>query len=184
MTRIDEIIRRLLPELQVPAHLKPSDMLDESVVPPKGVADRVVAMRDLAKSGGSYRELCGQMVSSSDVAAYYRPRLGPELAEIVIVVGLNAKHHIVESWCVSKGDVSASTVGPRQVFRPLLLNMCSAFVLVHNHPSGEPTPSNEDVAITRRLRQVGEIVGIELIDHVIVGSLGHFSFADAGLLAA
>jgi DNA repair protein RadC len=75
-------------------------------------------------------------------------------------------------------------LGPRQVFRPLLLNACSAFILVHNHPSGEPTPSSEDVTITARLRKVGELVGVSLLDHVIVSAGGHFSFADAGLLAA
>ncbi len=184
MTRIDEIIRRLLPDLQVPAHLNPSDLLDEAVVPPQGVADRVAALRDLVRTGGSYRELSGQVATSADVAVFYRPKLAPELSEVVIVVGLNCKNHIIQSWCVSRGDVAASVVGPRQVFRPLLLNACSSFLLVHNHPSGEPTPSSEDIAITARLRKVGEIVGVPLLDHVIVAAGGHFSFADAGLLTA
>lgn len=148
------------------------------------MAEKVEALRELVKSGGNSRELSGLITKSADVAEYYRPRLGPELSEVVIVVGLDTKHRIVESWCVSRGDVAASILGPRQVFRPLLLNACSAFILVHNHPSGEPTPSSEDVAITAKLRQVGEIVGIQLLDHIIVGDKGYFSFLDSGLLKA
>lgn len=184
MTRIDEIIRRLLPDLQVPAHLRPSDLLDESVVPPEGVAEKIEALRALAKSGGSYRQLSDRVTCSKEVAEHFRPKIGPELSEVVIVVGLDCKNRIVESWCVSRGDTSASVLSPRQVFRPLLLNACTSFVLVHNHPSGEPSPSAEDVGITNRLRKVGELVGIQLLDHIIVAAEGHFSFLDAGLLTA
>src|SRR5258707_90132 len=71
--------------------------------------------------------------------------------------------------CVSEGTLTTALVHPREVFAPAIRDRAAALILVHNHPSGDPTPSSEDVALTDRLRQVGEVVGIRVLDHVVVG---------------
>jgi len=78
------------------------------------------------------------------------------------------------------GSLTASLVHPREVFEPLIRDTAAGVLLIHNHPSGDPTPSPEDLEITRRLRQVGELVGIRVVDHVVVADEGYASFAEMG----
>ena len=81
---------------------------------------------------------------------------------------------------VSEGSLTAALVHPREVFAPAIRAAAAALVLIHNHPSGDPTPSAEDSAITERLRQVGELVGIRVLDHVVVGRGRWVSMAEEG----
>jgi DNA repair protein RadC len=87
---------------------------------------------------------------------------------------------------VSQGTLTASLVHPREVFRPALRESAAAVVLVHNHPSGDPTPSREDIEITERLMRAGELLGVPVLDHVVVAERGYRSLRDdlpAGSLA-
>ncbi len=84
---------------------------------------------------------------------------------------------------VSEGSLTSSIVHPREVFRPAIQQAAARVLFVHNHPSGDPAPSQEDIQITRRLVQTGEIVGIRALDHVVIGAHKYFSFADQGLLS-
>ncbi len=183
-TRIDELIALVLPKAPLPAHLSPSMLLDEAVVPPAKVAAKVLALRELIRRGGRADELSDLPVTSStDVAARYRARLGPDTLESMHVVGLDSRHRVRLELCVARGGISSCAVMPSDVLRPLVLNACAGGVVVHNHPSGDPSPSSEDVALTERLAEGARVLGIRLVDHVIVASGGHFSFLDAGLLA-
>jgi DNA repair protein RadC len=83
---------------------------------------------------------------------------------------------------VSVGSLTASVVTPRELFKSAILASAAAIVISHNHPSGEPAPSQEDIRLTERISKAGEILGIKLLDHVIIGELGHYSFSDAGRL--
>ena len=94
---------------------------------------------------------------------------------------LDGKNRPIKLVRVSEGTLTASLVHPREVFVPVIEETAAAIILVHNHPSGDPTPSAEDVAITRRLRQVGELMGVEVLDHVVIGEGRYVSFADEGL---
>jgi DNA repair protein RadC len=97
------------------------------------------------------------------------------------VLLLNARHEVQRRETVSIGSLNASIVHPREVFLPAILQSAASIVLVHNHPSGDPEPSEEDLSITRRLAQVGELVGIAVLDHVIVAARGlDACFADLG----
>ncbi len=98
--------------------------------------------------------------------------------EHFMVVGLDAKHAIIGINTVSIGSVTLSIVHPREVFKPLILMNASAVLLAHNHPSGDPTPSQEDRTLTRRLKDAGELVGITVLDHVVLGEDRFYSFAD------
>lgn len=100
-------------------------------------------------------------------------------------VPLDGKNRPLGLNCVSIGTLTASLVHPREVLKPLILTSAAAAVVVHNHPSSDPTPSREDSAITTRLYEVLSLVGIVLLDHVIIGDAGrYFSFADETTLLA
>jgi DNA repair protein RadC len=96
--------------------------------------------------------------------------------EVFRVLLLDARHHLIRKVTVSRGSLNASIVHPREVFRPAIVASAAAVVLVHNHPSGDPTPSRDDLELTKRLVKVGELLGIEVLDHVIVVRSGFLSF--------
>jgi DNA repair protein RadC len=98
------------------------------------------------------------------------------------VLLLNTQNQILRNVQVTRGTLDASLVHPREVFRAAIVESAASVVLVHNHPSGDPTPSAEDRAVTRQLRSAGQMVGIEVLDHVIVGEGRYVSFVEAGLL--
>jgi DNA repair protein RadC len=100
--------------------------------------------------------------------------------EHFIVVALDAKHAVIGINTVSIGSVTLSIVHPREVFKPLILMNASAALLAHNHPSGDSTPSQEDRALTRRLKDAGELLGIAVLDHLVLGEDRYYSFADHG----
>ena len=116
-----------------------------------------------------------------DVLAQVRD-LSRARREHFVVLLLNARHELQCRETVSIGTLNASIVHPREVFLPALLHSAASVVLVHNHPSGDPEPSEEDLSITRRLVQVGELVGIGVLDHVIVASRGLVSLRSRRLL--
>jgi DNA repair protein RadC len=95
---------------------------------------------------------------------------------------LNGKNRFLKLVRVSEGSLTASLVHPREVFRPAILEAAAGLLCVHNHPSGDPAPSPEDLQITRRLVEVGRLIGIRVLDHVIVGENEYFSFADEGMI--
>lgn len=100
--------------------------------------------------------------------------------EQFVVCGLDAKHHIIGLNVVSVGSLTVSIVHPREVFKPLILMNACALLCAHNHPSGDPSPSPEDHALTDRLRNAGDLLGITLLDHIVLGDRYNYSFADQG----
>jgi DNA repair protein RadC len=118
--------------------------------------------------------------SSRDVYRHYRGRLATLRHEAFYVVLLDAKNRFLCDVKVSEGSLSAAIVHPREVFRPVIEESAAAVILVHNHPSGDPTPSAEDVAITARLRQVGDIMGVKVLDHLVIGAGCYTSFVERG----
>ncbi len=122
--------------------------------------------------------------SSRDIDAALRPRLAHADVEHFIAIALDAKNRPIRQLLIARGGLSACPVAPSDVFRALLREAAAGVVFVHNHPSGEPSPSAEDVALTDRLRRAGELLGVGVLDHVIIGREGYFSFLDAGLLVA
>ena len=118
--------------------------------------------------------------SSASAHAYFAPWLRDERKEVVMVAALDAKLRVLASEKVSGGTVEQALAHPRDVFRVALAREASRLVVAHNHPSGDPTPSRDDHALTRRLRQAGEILSVHLMDHVVIGQDGYFSFADHG----
>lgn len=108
------------------------------------------------------------------VASILRPLLEGETSERFVALLLNGKHRVVGFADVSRGTLTSSLVHPREVFAPALRELAAAVIVAHNHPSGDPEPSVEDIEVTRRLREAGQILGVPLLDHIIVGAGGEF----------
>jgi len=102
--------------------------------------------------------------------------------EVFVVLLVDVKNRLVFTHLVTKGTLDASLVHPRDVFRRAIQESSAAIILAHNHPSGDPEPSAEDVALTRRLADAGDLIGIPILDHVVVGRDGYVSMAERGVL--
>lgn len=120
--------------------------------------------------------------SSRDVAVYYRPRMKDLKQETFRCALLDTKNKIIREEVVSIGSLSASIVHPRDSFKAAVRESAAAVIFIHNHPSGEVKPSQEDILLTKRLVQAGDVLGIQVLDHIIIGDGGHFSFRDNGMI--
>ncbi len=116
----------------------------------------------------------------ADVHRHFHARLRDAPHERFLVLLLDGRHRVLREVTASQGTLTASLVHPREVFRPALREAAAAVILVHNHPSGDPTPSREDREVTERLVQVGEILGVPVLDHVIVAERGYVSLRQDG----
>ncbi|MEB2284550.1 MAG: DNA repair protein RadC [Myxococcales bacterium] len=145
-------------------------------------AAMVQALGELARRYGQQRLARGTPLrTSAEVYRHCGERLAALRKEQFHVILLDGKNRPLKAVRVSEGTLTASLVHPREVFVPVIEESAAAIILVHNHPSGDPTPSAEDIAITRRLREVGELMGVRVLDHVIIGHGRYVSFTDEGL---
>lgn len=118
--------------------------------------------------------------TAADVWVHYRARLALCPVEEFWVVALDIRHRVQFESCAARGSLTGVEVHPRDIFRPLIRASAAAVIFCHNHPSGDPTPSRQDIELTARLRDVGELCGISVLDHVVVGAEGFISLADRG----
>lgn len=125
-----------------------------------------------------------RIVSSSlDVFSAYKDEIESMDREVFIVAGLNAKNEVVGETIISIGSTDGCQVEPREVFRALVSwPRVTRAIVLHNHPSGDCTPSSADGMLTKRLAECGKLLGIELLDHIIIGKASFASFRDLGLL--
>ena len=105
-----------------------------------------------------------------------------ETKELFITLHLDGKNRILCMETVSVGSLNQSIVHPREVFKTALLSNAAALLLIHNHPTGDPSPSNEDRNITQRLCECGDLMGIKVLDHIIIGDNDYLSFVEKGLM--
>jgi DNA repair protein RadC len=117
-----------------------------------------------------------------DVGRYLLPRFGAKPVEEFGLLILDTRNRLKRLQVISRGSLNGSLVHPREVFREAVALQAAGLVLFHNHPSGDPSPSQEDLSLTRRLREAGHIMGIEVLDHVIVGWGRCVSLKEKGLL--
>jgi DNA repair protein RadC len=182
-----DLIRRFAPAGGGPAlrRIMSSSVRELCGVPGIGPAKaaKILAALDLGRRaveeerGDRERVRC-----AADVYGLMRLALRDLAHEEFHVLLLNTQNEVTRQLQVTRGTLDASLVHPREVFRAAIAEAAASVILVHNHPSGDPTPSQEDRAVTRQLRSAGSIVGIEVLDHVIVGERRYVSFAEAGLL--
>jgi DNA repair protein RadC len=114
-----------------------------------------------------------------DAAAFLIPLLGPEVVEVGVVLTLDVKHRLIAFHEISRGTLDSTAFHPREVFAAAFADRAAAIIVAHNHPSGDPSPSRDDVALLERLRQVADLVGIALLDSIIIGDNHYFSFRES-----
>jgi len=120
--------------------------------------------------------------SPEDVIKAVKNKVKGKKKEHFFVLSLDTRNHLIESEEVSKGNLDSSIVHPREVFQKAISNSAASVIFVHNHPSGDPTPSNDDIQLTKRLIKVGELIGIEVLDHIVVCDNAHLSMKARNLL--
>ena len=120
--------------------------------------------------------------SPQTVAEYFYSHYLQSSTEEFVVLILDSKNKLIALETISVGTINSTIVHPREVFKGAIKRSANAIILVHNHPSGDPTPSEEDIKITRRLAEVGQIVGIQVLDHIIVGKNRHVSLRERNIL--
>lgn len=146
-------------------------------------AIQLSCISELAKrlSKATYQEaLC--FSDPGSIARYYMEDLRHERQELMKLLMLNTKARLIGETTISKGTVNASLITPRELFIEALQKNAVSIVIMHNHPSGDPTPSREDMLITKRILDAGSLIGIELLDHIIIGNNQYISFREEGLL--
>jgi DNA repair protein RadC len=146
-------------------------------------AAALIAAVEIGRRIASRRLSRGDPIRSpADVHAHFHQRLRGQRREHFMVLLLDGRQRVMSESQVSQGTLTASLVHPREVFRPAVRAAAAGVVLVHNHPSGDPTPSAEDLAVTKRLVSAGEILGIRVVDHVVVAEQGYHSLQENGQL--
>jgi DNA repair protein RadC len=125
-----------------------------------------------------------KLQSPEQVSAHFSARMRRYRQEVFVVLLLDSRHRLIGEVEVSRGSLNQSLVHPREVFAPALRESAAAILVLHNHPSGDPQPSREDHEVTRRLVRAGEILGIRVVDHLVIGGEQFTSFARTGQLLA
>ena len=142
----------------------------------------VFAVREISKRYLQKQPPPNTIRGPEDAADYARRQLAMETREHFCVILLSTKNRIIGWHVISIGSLTASIVHPREVFAPAIVHHAAAIIPVHNHPSGDPSPSREDIATTHRLVNVGKIMDISLIDHIIIGGSNFVSMKEKNLL--
>lgn len=171
-----------LPELGEWVTLEPEALADLHGLAPE-LALRLGAALELGRRAQhASRRLPEPLRGGEEVYRLLQPRLGHLATETFFALYLDAKGRLLHERTISSGTLTSSLVHPREVFTPALLHRAAALVVAHNHPSGDPEPSSEDRAATRRLHRAGRLLGIELLDHVVIARTGFVSFLERGWL--
>lgn len=145
-------------------------------------AARLVAALELGRRAAITTEPALRIAESSDVVSWAGPRIAYAEVEHFLALVLDARQRVIAVATLGRGTLASCPVSPADAFRAILREAAAAVVFVHNHPSGDPAPSEEDVALTTRLVAAGQLLGVKVLDHVIVARASHFSFLDAGCL--
>lgn len=124
-----------------------------------------------------------QFKCGKDIYEHFHERLRGKKQEVFLAVLLDNKNRIIKEVIISAGSLTSSIVHPREVFNPAIKESAASVIFVHNHPSGDPEPSKEDIQMTQRLLEAGNVVGIKVLDHIIIGSECFVSLKDRGIIA-
>lgn len=146
-------------------------------------ASQLLALAEISKRFKGYRAGDDYKITKpKDGADYIMESMRYLKQEILKVIMLNTKNVVIHIKDVSKGSLNSSIVHPREVFSEAVKNSSASIILCHNHPSGDPTPSSEDINITLRIKECGKLMGIELLDHLIIGDGTYVSLKEKGIL--
>lgn len=154
----------------------------------KGIKDvkacQIIALSELFKRFKTLRSKNNlfKVSSPKDIAELLINEMSYLNQEVLKLILLNTKNNIIKMENIFKGSLNSSIVHPREIFREAVKYGSANIIITHNHPSGDPTPSREDINITNRLKECGEIMGIKLLDHLIIGNNRYFSLKEKGII--
>lgn len=161
------------------------DVTEEELLSIKGIgrvkAQQIIAALKLARLNPSTAEERYAIRSPQDAYEYLKDMQYLKREEFVCL-GLNTKNEIMFRQTIFTGSLNASIVHPRETFLPLIKRCCASAIVAHNHPSGNPEPSREDIEVTKRLVEVGKVVGIDVLDHLVIGAEKYVSLKEKGYL--
>lgn len=144
---------------------------------------RVLAAMELGRRAAlEDKRFMPKISSSKDVLDFLADEMRSLEQETVRVLLLNTKHMLLHSAVISVGGLNYSPIHPREVYKQALKFSAAGIILVHNHPSGEAAPSEQDIKLTKRLKEAGEIMGIPLLDHLIIAETGYYSFSEENII--
>jgi len=167
---------RQLPELTL------EELMEIGGIGPSKAVQIAAALELGRRLGITYREAGAEIRSPTDAARVLMEEMRFFNREYFRAVLLNTKNRVISIEDISVGSLSVSIVHPREVFRPAVRKSAASIILVHNHPSGDPTPSKEDCKVTDKIVQAGEMIGIKVLDHIILGEGSYYSFKEHGRL--
>ncbi|REK71495.1 RadC family protein [Paenibacillus paeoniae] len=177
---VEEILHRF------PTFAELVDITEQELLSIEGVgkarARQIVATLELSRFISAPLPSIDTIRSPEDVYKLLEPEFRHLKQEQFVCLFLNTKNGVVAKEVISIGSLNACIVHPREVFRPAIKRSYASIICAHNHPSGNPDPSQEDIAITQRLVESGNIIGIELLDHVVIGSGTYVSLTERGVI--
>lgn len=182
---VKELANNILKEINNINNLK--DINYEKLIKIKGIgkakACEILASIELGKRINNKLNNISQIkiCSSENIFEYYKNKLSDKLQEHFYCVYLDTKNQIIKDKLLFIGTINQSLVHPREVFKEAYLLSASSIICIHNHPSGNVNPSNNDIIITKQLREVGLLLGINVLDHIIIGKDKYYSFNDNGI---
>lgn len=183
-TSVKLLANNILKQLDFITDLK--DITLENLIKIKGIkqakACELLAAIELGKRINQKYNNINQIkiISSESVFEYYKDLLSNKKQEHFYCIYLDTKNHIIKDKLLFVGTINESIVHPREIFKEAYLLSASSIICVHNHPTGNVTPSKNDCIITKQLKEVGNILGINVLDHIIIGKTEYYSFADNG----
>lgn len=162
--------------------LEKSSLVDWTKIPGigKSKATRLAAAIELGERIFSPSLLTKTVVTSTAEVVSELKEYADKKQEYLIALYLNARHELIQKEVLGMGTLNSMQIEPKEIFRPALSTPCASLIVAHNHPSGDPLPSENDITFTKRLFEAGEIMGITLLDHIIVSRSSYYSFRDAG----
>lgn len=182
---VKELANNILKEINNINNLK--DINYEKLIKIKGIgkakACEILSSIELGKRINNKLNNISQIkiCSSENIFEYYKNKLSDKLQEHFYCVYLDTKNQIIKDKLLFIGTINQSLVHPREVFKEAYLLSASSIICIHNHPSGNVNPSNNDIIITKQLREVGLLLGINVLDHIIIGKEKYYSFNDNGV---
>ncbi|MFD0710992.1 DNA repair protein RadC [Paenibacillus sp. GCM10027626] len=160
------------------------DATEQELIQIKGIgvgkAQQIISLIQLTQILSKPKRIIKIIKSPNDVYELLAPEVQHLNKEHFVALLLNTKNHLIAKEIISIGSLNATIAHPREVFHKAIRHSSASVIAVHNHPSGDPQPSYEDIEITRRLAEAGEIIGIELLDHVVIGEDRYVSLKEKG----
>ncbi len=179
-----DVAGRLLGQIGEIRDFVDAEVQELKQVPGVGLAKAVtiLAALELGRRLQDSRADLHKITSPKDAADYFMDKLRFLRKEHLMTLHLDTKHQVLGEEIVSIGSLNSSIVHPREIFKTALKRSAAAIICAHNHPSGDPTPSTEDLEVTKRLVAAGQLLGIELLDHLIIGDNHYISLREEGMI--